>query len=587
VEKTQNYTAANSDVGNTIKQQLDTNRTYAYKYPLHCHAPNESSHQCSGFDYSDVVASGTGTSSATVSIPFNYTTDPKVTIDTPLPDKVVFPGEPVTIRSSVATNSRDNTTVSTSAYATKSKPSVYEVITFITTPTSNKPTLYDGTNSVTGTTNYGSTPSSGASCSYYTNPTTLTRECKVVERKVNQTFNAAGALTGTASLPDTLYSDSINVDDYPVGTKFCVALSVWPADSHNGTVTDTSNNGTAMNASSGGSWQHTPPQCFDIAKKPNLEVWGSSIFTTTDIITSQSNKLLGASWQSSALGNLLTGTNWRLFGSWSEYAIISKGSVDGMASGAAFGYELSNGGNYLSALPGGLPVGSPSVPSSCLYAKSTVTNKSCNSLGGANINFSPATDARLLARYSQTGGTTVSGTIVLGSGGLGGGKYTSTGDLTISASTIPKGQTIIINTTGNVTVSGNITYSTGAYTNISDLPQVLIFASNIFINESVTNIDAWLVAGRSGGEGIIDTCNGKSIGSMNANDCNQQLTINGPVFASKLRTNRTAGAGQGNNSITPGEVFNLRPDTYMWAYAQAQDFRQAVVTYQKSLPVRY
>jgi hypothetical protein len=34
-------------------------------------------------------------------------------------------------------------------------------------------------------------------------------------------------------------------------------------------------------------------------------------------------------------------------------------------------------------------------------------------------------------------------------------------------------------------------------------------------------------------------------------------------------------------------VFNLRPDTYLWAANQAQNFHQAVVTYQRNLPPRY
>jgi hypothetical protein len=152
------------------------------------------------------------------------------------------------------------------------------------------------------------------------------------------------------------------------------------------------------------------------------------------------------------------------------------------------------------------------------------------------------------------------------------------------------GKTIVISTSGNVTIAGNISYHNGPYTDIKNIPQVLIFASNISIESRVSNIDAWLVAGKSGGtspNGIIDTCKGHKVGTMDANACSTKLTINGPLFATKLITNRTHGAGQANHSIDPAEVFNLRPDSYLWAYSQAADFRQAVVTHTNNLPVRW
>jgi hypothetical protein len=212
-------------------------------------------------------------------------------------------------------------------------------------------------------------------------------------------------------------------------------------------------------------------------------------------------------------------------------------------------------------------------------------SSACTSLGGPNgIVLSPVNDARLLSRYATTTGKSIPTTIDLSNLD---GKYSSTQDITITASNIPKGKTIVVSTTGNVTISGNITYNNGPYTNLQDLPQVLIFASNIYIEKDVANIDAWLVAGKNGGTGIIDTCKGHTIGIIDANTCSKKLTINGPVFATKLITNRTHGAGHATKSIDPAEVFNLRPDSYLWAYSQASNFRQAVVTHTNNLPVRW
>lgn len=542
-----------SDAGKTIRQSL----TYS---SLSVEVNNDPNYSIRSAD------NGSATTTAEVKVPYNYTTDPHVaTPDVP----VVFPGEPIRVETTVDVDCRNNTTVDDDdCYATVSKPSTYEVISFITTPTSNKPTGYGDTTSTTGTTNYPTTPGAGASCNYYTSPTTLSRACQVIKRETGKSLNPDGALNGVDN--QTLFGDSVTIDDYPVGTKFCVAVSVWPADSHNGAITDASNNGTALNANSGGYWQHTAPTCFDIAKKPNLQVWGSSIFSTGSIVASQTNKK-----QSDG--------SYRLFGSWSEYATIATSPIYGFGSGAAFGYELNNGGTF--AKSGGLP--NSGSTNECNYSKSTVTNSDCNSLGDANISSSgvAVTTARLIARYATTTGASTPGNSFSLSGLD--GKYYSTQNLTINASTIPKGKTIVIYTTGNITVAGNIAYTDGVYTNISDLPQVLLIAQNIYVNPNVTNIDAWLVAGRQGGSGIIDTCAGHNIGSLDANTCNQKLTINGPVFANKLITKRTAGAGSGTSSIDPAEVFNLRSDAYLWAMQQAQNYRQAVVTNLKNLAPRY
>jgi hypothetical protein len=147
----------------------------------------------------------------------------------------------------------------------------------------------------------------------------------------------------------------------------------------------------------------------------------------------------------------------------------------------------------------------------------------------------------------------------------------------------------------------------------SSLPQIIIFANNINIKENVTRIDAWLIAGENGS---INTCDsfvkgGKEDGSS-FRKCNKTLVINGPVYAGFIDLNRTAGAHHGwgtedsNNvlerslgdignesqdnekgSIAPAEIFNLRADTYIWAYNQAQRYSEAVVTYMRELAPRY
>ena len=118
------------------------------------------------------------------------------------------------------------------------------------------------------------------------------------------------------------------------------------------------------------------------------------------------------------------------------------------------------------------------------------------------------------------------------------------------------------------------------------------------VKENVNQIDAWLVT-----DGNVNTCTEFTIGSGSSEQCTNPLIINGPVVAKSLSLNRTAGANPGSGaedtsnvlyknlandgSVTPGEIFNLRPDTLYWAYGQSQRFSQANVTYTRELAPRY
>ena len=178
--------------------------------------------------------------------------------------------------------------------------------------------------------------------------------------------------------------------------------------------------------------------------------------------------------------------------------------------------------------------------------------------------------------------------------------------------------TLVIYTTGKLTIDTNICTGSGDcsignngdyltlqgrnsdwYNNIYSIPQVLIIAKKgIDVKENVNQIDAWLVT-----DGNVNTCTEFTIGSGSSEQCTNPLIINGPVVAKSLSLNRTAGANPGSGagdtsnvlyknlandgSVTPGEIFNLRPDTLYWAYGQSQRFSQANVTYIRELAPRY
>jgi len=511
-----------------------------------------------------VLGAPDSSTSATVNVPYNYVLDPKIE---PTPE-VVYVDETITVRTGTNTNTRVNDPVTDQPYSTKTKPSVYEIISFVAVPDSNKPAGYgDTTNTIDP---YLTNGSELQTCDYYTPGMSLLpgTGCNLVARGTD-TFNKSGSVTGYY---ENLPVASVNIGDMPVGTKYCIALSMWPYDSHNGALASTGEaNDPSLNDNTGeGYWIHTPPRCFDIAKKPNLQVWANGVFSKGAIRTSQSTKNIGGSI--------------RTFGSWSEYHTIGLKDITRFGTGAAFGYEKNNGGDYINALPGGLV----DTTDPCAYSKSTITNANCNALGNANISPLGATNviSGILARYTSPGGTQIAGDSTSLSGLD--GQYSTSSSITINYSSVPRGKTIAIYSSGTVTIAGNIVYENGPYSDPADLPQVLIIAKEIRISPEVTNIDAWLISGQTnGGSGIVDTCYGHDVGTMSASDCTNQLVINGPVFANTLITNRTHGAGTGYQSIIPGEIFNLRPDTFIWAGAQATKTKQANVTHVRILPPRF
>ena len=222
---------------------------------------------------------------------------------------------------------------------------------------------------------------------------------------------------------------------------------------------------------------------------------------------------------------------------------------------------------------------------------------------------------------------------------------------------------MIVEIEGTATIKGNITYTNEILNSIYDIPQVIIFADNIDIAPSVTQIDAWLMVGLNNATsqtkleytttGEINNCaNGITEDTLIAangpygnqgdnfmpgteNDgnlskaCNSRLKINGPVQARKLRLLRSYGAGMGlqceysyqheqdytsgawqaqwpnagkiancggagigtgpfpYDSATPAEVFNLRADTYLWAFRQVENYSQAFVTFSREVAPRW
>lgn len=337
------------------------------------------------------------------------------------------------------------------------------------------------------------------------------------------------ALNGETIAPDT-----------PVGTKICYTLSVRPY-AHN----------TPQ-------WRHSAPVCVTVSKQPKMQVWGGDVRVRGKIET-------GTSIVNTAGGNAM-------FGSWVEYGGFSVGANSGFASAA------------------GLNNGNPNTTSAAAWHKLTFAN--INDAGASSFgNFTlPAGLPTLTAQFI---GTPSAGPVNGNLGALASGTY-NTGNLTITASDVGqqagKGKSIIIVSSGTVTINGNITYRGpepgDKFSRSDQIPQVVIIARTINITNTATQVDAWLLT--TGANGLINTCSDRSVAApLNSTVCSNPLTVNGPVATNHLHLRRTAGSDTIADAGKPAEVFNLRPDTYIWAYLRASQSGKAQTVYSVELPPRF
>lgn len=264
----------------------------------------------------------------------------------------------------------------------------------------------------------------------------------------------------------------------------------------------------------------------------------------------------------------------RTYGSWGEYAVTATGIITGIGSGSAFaGPGLAN-------------------TTACSYTFLTISNASasnCKSTPAASYGKynTGRTIPDVAASFPvSSAGSTLSGTVSMA--GLS-GTYKTSGTLVINGGALAKGQTIVINTYNSitkqyqdVTIAGDIKYTTDPLTSSDQIPQLVILAKNINIQSGVTQVDAWLSA-----EGTLNTCSDINRTSITINNCNKALTVNGPVMANQVQLWRTAGSDSGAASGDPAEVFNLRPDAYLWGISKSAQSGRLETVYTHELPPRF
>ncbi len=558
------------------------------------------------------------TTTARVLVPYNFKTSASSRIRTG--GDVIYAGENVMSSFEVSISDRLNSLVSSEEYLTITPADTrVQVVAFTLNPSVSAGTA-DGIVGGGVSSSYEDPcayyrrrfgTSSGIVCNQLNNPGTS-------DGIIYGPFNTDGELSGeiTTLSSEKVYSDI--VPDVEVGSKYCVAVGISHADSH-GYPDSNVPYGQGANGYSMGngnpSWRVSNASCRTIAKKPNFQVWGG-LYTQGSIATTVSKKYTNATVSSNG--------GQKIFGSWADTSVIGQQDIRGFSSGAGLGYIGGGGGAYPSK-------------NYCQLINMTISNTTCNVAfqvsgysGNIQINTSDLL-AQIVSRYTPSSKVAQSGYNVISQPTQtlpGGAQYTYVnGSANLGGILSQNSGTRIIEVNGPLVIDHNICSGSGScqsetnrnvlaernnysYAGSADIPQVIIIANQILISSNVTQIDAWLIVNN----GEVNTC---IEGNGSASSCANTLTFNGPIFAKSLTLNRTAGAFPGDNrngaasafqdlasanrsvmlngsagfpgygSLTPAEIFNLRPDVYYWAYNQSNRLTQATVVYMRELAPRY
>lgn len=288
-------------------------------------------------------------------------------------------------------------------------------------------------------------------------------------------------------------------------------------------------------------WSHSPLECVMAVKSPVLKVTGGDLRA----IQGQINVSPGGA-----------------LGSWVEYGVFSVGANTIGSAGSYNSNSLTFANN---------PTGTSGNFWSSAQASSAgpIIGTLQNLSGFDDTDCSGIlADIGAKKRHACTGG----------------------GILNIPTASNITGQHIINAPGRTVTITGNITYSNDCGDPVekctaAKVPQVVIIADRIQIDPGVTNIDAWLIAQSS-----IATCNGavysRGTNGISTSNCGQVLRINGPVITTQLQAFR-AGSGDLGAINDPVEIFNLRPDAYMWLYTRSNSGLKLHTNAIHELPPRY
>lgn len=501
----------------------------------------------------------------TTNVPYNYILDPQPATGSLGQDlSMVTVGTPINFKAKIAVSPRKNKDVQDSEYNTSTKTTTIKANVFTVGPDES---IADITGEPGATYKVFNVHGKGqdASIADLVGHNTVPSVEDAVENKV---ISASGTTIDTPK--DKVFADTI-------GQKYCMAVAVYPADSHNTETTDIEKNADQSVALSGdnagdGAYWRVSISCRTVAKYPSMSVEGSALHARGDIKTTK------------------TTVNGNVFGSWAEYGIIAGSST--MASGATLAYAGPQFEPNLTDDAGGMPI------------SDTVKRHDIESVGNIDPNANAGTPesvmvsdeiAKFKDKLSKYRSDSYEGMLSDADGKI--CAKTENGIFRVwdNASAIDL-EAYINGYTNNaggfdvlaVTYKGTLklTKDIKKESGVAKTRQIIIFADDIEISNNVKQIDAWLVV-----DGNIDTCLEKDVGDLTIDDCNNELIVNGAVVSDSLELDRTYGSesegGNPNGNIRRGEVFNYDPSSVQWAYKESLKESKTEIQYVKERAVRY
>lgn len=553
--------------GGTVKDRLDS----GYKVTAHTNGFEPS--VLLGRSNLSYIAKTNGVSNTesqrfaiTTNVPYNYILDPQPATGGMGQDlTTVTVGTPINFKAKIAVSPRKNEDVQ-EEYSTATKTTTIKANVFTVGPDEPIENIMVGPGVTYKVFNVHDDRGQDASIADLVGRNTVPN----VEDAVKENIVITGSTT--IDTPKDIFADTI-------GQKYCMAVAVYPADSHNTETTDIKKGADQSAALSGdtagnGAYWRVSISCRTVAKYPSMSVEGNALHARGDIETT------------------ITPVNDNVFGSWAEYGIIAGSSS--MASGATLAYAGPQFEPNRTDSAGGVPISETT----------NVKRHDIESVGNMDPNASAGTPesvmvsdeiAKFKNNLSKYRSDSCEGMLSDADGKI--CSKTESGIFRVwdNASAIDL-ETYINGYTNNaggfdvlaVTYKGTLklTKDIKKESGVAKTRQIIIFADDIEISNNVKRIDAWLVV-----DGNIDTCSEKDVGDLTIDDCNNELIINGAVVSDSLELDRTYGSesegGNPNGNIRRGEVFNYDPSSVQWAYKESLKESKTEIQYVRERAVRY